>query len=177
MEFQLSPAVEILERTPQVLAALLDGLSEPWVEGNEGPQTWSPRDVLGHFIHGEETDWIPRARIILAHGASQPFEPFDRFAQFQKFAGWPMDRLLKRFSELRRENVRILQSWELSAEDLSLPGTHPELGPVTLGQLLAAWVVHDFNHLRQIAEVMARQYSDEVGVWWEYMPVLHPANN
>jgi len=173
MSFDLPETLDILERTPTVVGTLLRGTSASWHDINEGPDTWSAFDVVGHFIHGEETDWVPRARIILEHGESRPFEPFDRFAQFTRFAGWSLDRLLDRFAELRRDNLEIVKSWQLTEDQLALPGRHPELGPVNLRQLLATWVVHDLNHIVQISRVMAKRYTQEVGVWRAYLSILN----
>jgi hypothetical protein len=173
MELEVSQAVEVLQRTPAALQALLGGLSEDWLRQDEGPDTFSPRDVLGHLIHGEETDWIPRAEIILRDGESRPFTPFDRFA----FRAWvpttPTAELLDRFARLRRANLLRLAGFALQPGDLLRRGTHPALGPVTLGQLLATWVVHDLGHLTQIARVMAKGYTAAVGPWTEYLAVLH----
>jgi DinB superfamily len=173
MSFDLSETLDLLERTPGVIGALLRGTNASWHAVNEGPDTWSAYDVVGHLIHGEETDWVPRARIILEHGEDRPFERFDRFAQFGRFAGWPLDRLLDRFTELRRTNLEIVRSWRLSEAQLELPGRHPELGAVTLRELLATWAVHDLNHISQISRVMAKRYTGEVGVWREYLSILH----
>lgn len=172
MEFNLDEAMAVLSRTPATLRELLAGLPALWISGNEGPDTWSPQDVVGHLIHGEETDWIPRAKIILTKGESQPFEPFDRFAQARRFAGWPLQRLLDRFGALRAEGVATVRQWHLTGEQLVLRGRHPELGQVTLSQLLASWVVHDLGHIAQISRVMAKQYSAAVGPWKAYLPVL-----
>ena len=172
MEFDLDEGIAVLSRTPATLRALLAGLASPWTSGNEGPDTWSPQDVVGHLIHGEETDWIPRAKIILTKGESTPFEPFDRFAQARRFAGWSLERLLDRFGEARAEGVATLSDWHLTREQLRLRGRHPELGQVTLAQLLASWVVHDLGHIAQISRVMAKQYTAAVGPWKAYLPVL-----
>lgn len=172
MEFRLDEAIEILERTPGAIRELLDGLSESWQRTDEGPDTWSPFDNVGHLIHGEETDWIPRARIILEHGSDEPFEPFDRFAQFERFRDWRPGELLDRFAELRASNLETLRAWELGPEQLELRGRHPELGTVTLGQLLATWAAHDLGHVAQIARVMAKRYRDDVGPWVAYLPIL-----
>jgi uncharacterized damage-inducible protein DinB len=172
MNFSLEDAIPLLRSTPQVLRAWLSDLPEPWVTRNEGPDTWSPYDVVGHLIHGERTDWIPRLELLLAHGTSRAFTPFDRFAQFRDSQGKSLGQLLDAFAELRASNLARLASLRLTREDLHRPGLHPELGPVTLGQLLATWVVHDLNHLGQIARVMARQYAPEVGPWIEYLPIL-----
>ncbi len=172
MQFQLQKSIQILQRTPATLRALLSGLSEEWVAGNEGPETFSPFDVVGHLIHGERTDWIPRARIILQHGPSQPFEPFDRFAMWEENRDKTLASLLDTFEVLRRENLAALERLRLSEADLDRKGTHPELGAVTMRQLLATWAVHDLNHIGQIARVMARQYESEVGPWREYIGIL-----
>ncbi|HET9212809.1 MAG TPA: DinB family protein [Thermoanaerobaculia bacterium] len=172
MELDLAEAFDVLRRTPAVLDILLRGTSPSWNEATEGPDTWSPAEVVGHLIHADETDWMPRARMILDHGDSRPFEPFDRFGQSTRFAGWPLDRLLDRFAEVREATLEIVRSWNLTDAELALPGRHPELGAVTLRQLMATWVVHDLTHLSQISRVMARQYGEEVGVWREYLSIL-----
>lgn len=169
---KLDEALEILHRTPAVLANLLAGIGEPWTDANEGPDTFSPRDVLGHLISGEESDWIARARIILEHGTAKPFDPFDRFGFRERYGKASVPELLERFAELRRENLRVLGEMKLTDELLARPGTHPELGAVTLGQLLATWTVHDLNHIAQIVRVMARRYVDEVGPWRAYLGIL-----
>lgn len=172
MDFQLDHAARVLERTPASLRTLLDGLDDSWIRGTEGPETFSPFDVVGHLIDGEETDWIPRARIILAQGPSLRFEPYDRFRHAKRNAGRSLGSLLAEFADLRAANVELLRSWNLTARQLDLPGQHPSLGPVTLRQLLAAWVVHDLGHIAQVARVMAKQYSDQVGPWTPFLPVL-----
>lgn len=172
IEFNLALSIEILERTPATLRALLQDVSTPWARGTEGPETFSPFDNVGHLIDGEETDWMPRARIILAQGPSRRFEPYDRFRHRARNATRTLDSLLEEFAELRAENVRILRSWRLTDGQLSLPGEHPSLGPVTLRQLLAAWVVHDLGHIAQVARVLAKQYRAEVGPWVPFLPVL-----
>jgi uncharacterized damage-inducible protein DinB len=173
MEFQPGHAREVLGRTPATLNALLRGLPDEWVVSNEGPDSWSPFDVLGHLIHGEETDWIPRAKIILEHGEARAFEPFDRFAMFEASRGRSVDELLDRFERLRVEGLRELDAMSLTPETLRRRGTHPELGAVTLGQLLSAWVVHDLSHVGQVVRVMARQYGEAVGPWRAYLPVVN----
>ncbi|MGE5176113.1 MAG: DinB family protein [Hyphomicrobiales bacterium] len=165
-------AIPILERTPAVLRALLEGLPEEWIRATAGPGTWSAYDVVGHLIHGERTDWIPRARWILENGESMPFPPFDREAMFTASAGKTLEELLERFEELRAENVAALRALHLGPEELARAGTHPELGRVTLGQLLATWVVHDLGHLRQIAETMARAQGDAIGPWRAYFSMF-----
>ncbi len=172
MSFDLTSSIAVLERTPATFRALLSDLPDEWIAANEGPATFSPFDNLGHLIHGERTDWIPRARIILAQGANRTFEPYDRFAQVRESAGKSLAQLLDEFTALRAENLATLQEWRLTDEQLALEGQHPELGPVTLRQLLAAWVVHDLGHLAQTSRVMAKQYREAVGPWRAYLPVL-----
>ena len=172
MEFELTHAIDILRRTPATLNSLLRDLPEPWPVQNEGPETWSPFDVIGHLIHGEESDWIPRARIILEHGETRAFEPFDRVAMFEASKGKSLGELLDTFAQLRAENLRELQSMNLTSELLDKPGRHPELGVVTLRQLLSTWVVHDLGHIRQVVRVMSKQYSDAVGPWKAYLSIL-----
>ena len=172
MAFDLDEATDVLERTPAVLQALLGGAGERWVRGTEGPDTFSPFDGVGHLIDGEETDWIPRAQIILARGSSPRFEPYDRFRHRARNAGRSLESLLAEFARLRAANLDTLRSWRLTPVELALTGVHPAFGPVTLRQLLAAWVVHDLGHLAQAARVMAKQYGDEVGPWVRYLPVL-----
>lgn len=173
MKFQLDKALSVLNRTPDVLRTLLADLAVEWTHENEGQNTWSPYDVVGHLIHGEKTDWLVRAEIILGNDNLKKFEPFDRFAQFENSNGKTIKVLLSEFKALRKENLDRLISKDLSDEDLKLQGNHPELGPVTLGQLLAAWVVHDLGHIAQISRVMAKQYKDEVGPWPKYMTILN----
>jgi hypothetical protein len=168
---RLDDAVAILERTPASLSALLEGLPETWVRATEGEGTWSPYDVIGHLIHGERTDWLPRARHILA-GERRPFEPFDRTAQFTGSEGKSLHELLATFAEARRENVTALGGMNLTEEDLDRTGLHPELGEVTLGQLLATWVVHDLDHVAQIARTMAKVYAEATGPWSVYLSIL-----
>ncbi len=172
MKFNLAEAIPILERTPDVVTLLLSGLPESWTHQNEGPDTWSPYDIVGHFIHGEKTDWIPRAKIILEDNPDKTFEPFDRFAQFENSKGKSLDLLLAEFARLRKENMEALKSLTVTEETLKWKGTHPELGVVNLGQLLSTWVTHDLGHIAQISRVMARQYKGEVGPWMAYIPVL-----
>ena len=173
MEFHLPDGLAILERTPSALHALLDGLPPGWTEATEGPDSWSPYVIVGHLIHGERTDWIPRARLILEQGVDRRFTPYDRFAQFRESAGKPLADLLGEFTNLRAANVALLRQWHLSDEQLALTGEHPEFGAVTLEQLLATWVAHDLSHLAQITRVMAKQYRDAVGPWRAYLPVMN----
>ena len=172
MEFNLDLSLDMLRRTPETLDALLDGAAEAWVRGTEGPETFSPFDVVGHLIDGEETDWIPRARIILARGADPRFEPYDRYRHRARNADRSLTSLLAEFARLRAANLELLRSWRLTAVELDLPGVHPSLGRVTLRQLLGAWVVHDLGHLAQVARVMAKQYRDAAGPWLPFLPVL-----
>jgi hypothetical protein len=155
-----------------VLRHLLEDLPERWIAGTEGPDTWSPFDIVGHLIHGERTDWIPRTEILLTHGESLEFTPFDRFAQFEASRGKTLGELLEAFAEARAMSLHRLRSLALTGDDLDRRGLHPELGPVSLGELLATWVVHDLSHIAQIARVMGRQYTDAVGPWLEYLPML-----
>jgi hypothetical protein len=172
MTFEINKAIEILDRTPAVLHALLEGLSETWVKTNEGEGTWSPYDIVGHLIHGERTDWILRMEIILSDRADKTFEPFDRFAQMNEGGEKSLKGLLEEFDMLRKENVKKLLDRNLSANDLAKRGKHPALGDVTLRQLLATWVAHDLNHISQISRVMAKHYVKEVGPWIEYLKIL-----
>jgi DinB superfamily len=172
MQFQLTDALEVLERTPSTFRALLGGLPEVWITPNEGTGTFSAFDNLGHLIHGERTDWIPRARIILAQGPNRRFEPYDRFAQQRENLGKRTPELLDEFARLRAENLATLRGWQLSERELALEGEHPELGSVTLQQLLATWVAHDLGHVAQTASVLAKQYREAVGPWRAYLPVL-----
>jgi hypothetical protein len=172
MQLKLPEATQILQKTPATLAAMVAGIPDTWLKATEGGGTWSCYDVVGHLIHGELTDWIPRVRIILEHGEKKAFEPFDRFAQFREDQSRPISALLDQFAFMRGENVAILQNLNLSSDDLARRGTHPELGPVTLGQLISSWVVHDLSHLSQVARVTAKQYSHEVGPWHAYMSIL-----
>jgi hypothetical protein len=172
MEFDLSAGVAVLERTPNTLQAMLGGLLPEWTAATEGPETWSPYDVLGHLIHGERTDWIPRARLILAGGPERRFAPFDRFAQFRHAAGKSVPELLDEFARLRSDNLATLAGWRLTSDQLSLEGEHPEFGPVTLRQLLATWVAHDLGHVAQVARVMAKQYREAIGPWRAYLTIM-----
>jgi len=172
VSFDLTDGIAVLERTPGTFRALLAGLTDAWISTNEGPNTFSPFDNVGHLIHGERTDWIPRARIILAQGADRRFEPYDRFAQVRESQGKTLAHLLDEFARLRAENVATLRGWILTEREFALEGEHPELGRVTLRQLLATWVAHDLGHVAQTARVMAKQYKDAVGPWRAYLPVL-----
>ena len=173
--FVIEEAVAILSRTPSTLDALLRGLPDGWIAAHEGGDTGSPCDVIGHLIHGERTDWIPRARIILEHGEAKPFEKFDRLAQFAESKGRTLASLLDEFAALRQDNLRALESLHLTDAELDRRGRHPELGGVTLRQLLATWVAHDLDHVMQVSRVLARQYSDEVGPWRAYLRIISGA--
>ena len=172
MDFDLAAGIAILERTPRTLRAMLSGLPSKWTDATEGPETWSPYDVVGHLIHGESTDWIPRARIILAQGPERRFTPYDRFAQFRESKGKSLADLLNEFERLRESNLATLKGWDLDEDELRLTGEHPALGSVTLKQLLASWVVHDLGHVVQAARVMAKQYRETIGPWREYLQVV-----
>ena len=172
MEFVLDEAVALLRRTPRVLDAWLRGLPEPWLRVTEGGATWSPFEVVGHLIHGEHTDWIPRARIILEHGEAKAFTPFDRFAQARLMSDRTLDSLLDEFAATREQNLATLEAFHLTPADLARTGKHPELGTVTLAQLLATWVAHDLDHVVQVARTMARRYGADVGPWTAYLSVM-----
>ncbi len=172
MNFNLDNALDVLRRTPEVLSAMLTDISEEWTTKNEGPDTWSVFDIVGHLVHGEKTDWVPRMEIILACDGDHQFQPFDRFAQFRESQGKTLHDLLTEFKDLRQRSIDILLSKRLQESDLERKGIHPAFGEVTLRQLLSTWVVHDLNHLAQISRVMAFQYKEAVGPWIEYLGVL-----
>ncbi|UCF18945.1 MAG: DinB family protein [Gemmatimonadota bacterium] len=172
MDFRLDHTIEILERTPGTLRSLLSDLSKPWVTCNEGTDTWTAFDVVGHLIHGEEADWIGRLQSILEHGEWRTFTPFDRFAQFEKTKGKSLAELLDSLAALREESLAKLKELDLQPEHLERRGTHPEFGSVTAKQLLATWAVHDLGHIAQIVRVMAKRYSDDVGPWSAYLRIL-----
>jgi len=172
MEFDLEQGISVLERTPRALGAMLAGLGPAWIDATEGPDTWSPYVIVGHLIHGERTDWIPRAQIILAQGAERRFTPFDRFAQLRESQGKSLAELLEEFTRLRAANLDTLVGWRLTEDHLNLRGEHPEFGAVTLRQLLATWVAHDLGHVAQTGRVMAKQYREAVGPWRAYLPIL-----
>lgn len=172
MQFNIDKSIEILQRTPSVLENLLSGLSREWLHQNEGENTWSPYDVLGHLIVGEKTDWVPRARIILSNSESKTFEPFDRFAQMSQDQDRTIESLLDEFSELRAENLKELTLMQIDELKLLKEGVHPELGGVNLKELLSCWTVHDLGHIAQISRVMAKQYKEEVGPWSRYLGIL-----
>ncbi|HEU0026901.1 MAG TPA: DinB family protein [Ktedonobacterales bacterium] len=172
MEYQYEHAVAMLRRTPATLTALLRGLPEAWTTSAEGPNTWSAYDIVGHLLHTEVADWIGRARVILEHGEKRPFDPLNRTAMFEKYQGLSLDQRLAAFEQARATNLATLSELGITPEKLALTGAHPGFGSVTLGQLLAAWVVHDLNHIGQVVEVMAHQYAEAVGPWKAYLSIL-----
>ena len=171
-QFSLAETIAILSRTPAALDGLLRGLPSAWVHCNEGRDTWSAFDIVGHLICGERTDWIPRARVIIENGEARAFDPFVRFAQARESQGKSLEQLLDEFARLRSENLAALQALNLQPEDLARRGRHPALGVVTLSQLLATWAVHDLTHLHQLSRVLAHRYGDAVGPWSAYLGVL-----
>jgi DinB superfamily len=172
MKFSLEKSIEILDRTPAVLSTLLKGIAQDWTSNNEGKDTWSVYDIIGHLIHGEKTDWVPRAKIILSQNSNKNFEVFDRFAQFEESKEKSLTELLDEFDRLRKENLDWLRSAKITEDDLEKKGFHPAFGEVTLSQLLATWAVHDLNHIAQIARVMSKQYQSAVGPWTAYLKIL-----
>jgi len=172
MEFELEAGMSVLERTPRVVDAMLRGLGDWWVRSNEGGDTWSPFDVVGHLVLADRTDWIPRARSILEHGERKAFDPFDRFAMLKSSVGRTLESLLDELLGVRAASLETLRGWKLTPDKLALRGTHPEFGSVTLGQLLATWVAHDLDHISQIVRVMAKQYSVAVGPWAAFLKVV-----
>ncbi|MBL0171196.1 MAG: DinB family protein [Gemmatimonadaceae bacterium] len=172
MPFDLADGMAILGRTPSTLHALLHNLDPRWTNATEGPETWSPFVIVGHLLHSEMTDWMPRARLIRAQGSSRRFTPFDRFAQLRESQGRTLAQLLQSFAQARSASLATLTEWALTDADLALEGEHPEFGPVTLRQLLATWVVHDLGHIAQITRVMAKQYRDAIGPWRAYLPIV-----
>jgi len=172
MKFDLNKSIEILSRTPYVLETLLSGISDEWLMNNEGENTWSPFDIVGHLIHGEKTDWIIRMEIILSDARDKRFVPFDRTAQFKESEGKNITQLLEEFKTIRKQNIEIVESRKINSNDLTKKGIHPAFGEVTLKELLSAWTAHDLSHIAQIARVMAKQYANEVGPWKEYLPIL-----
>jgi len=173
VEHYLQETIALLSRTPAALKALLLGLPDTWIRRNEGDGTWDVFSVIGHLIHGERTDWMPRAKRIVQHGQNRAFDPFDRLAQEQESLGKSLQDLLEEFSRLRARNLDQLNHMKLSPEDLERKGRHPSLGVVTLSQLLATWAAHDLTHLHQISRIMAHQYRAAVGPWSAYLGVMH----
>lgn len=172
MEFKLERSIEILERTPFVIEELLNGISKEWAMSNEGENTFSPYDVLGHLLHGEKTDWIPRMNLILSDKTDKTFQPYDRFAQFEESNGKSLTQLLDEFKKRRQENLTVLRSKNITEKDLNKTGTHPSFGEVSLRQLLSTWTVHDLNHISQICRAMSKQYKENVGPWIDYLSIL-----
>ena len=172
MKFKLETATEILRQTPSTLTQMLSRLSVEWTETKDDQADWSPYDVIGHLINCEETDWISRAEVILAQSDDRQFAPFDRFGQFEKYRDQTLNELLAEFTNARNAGLETIARWELTPEKLALRGVHPDLGEVTLEQLLATWVVHDLTHTRQIVTYMAKKYSDAVGPWKEFLSIL-----
>jgi hypothetical protein len=177
MEHNLEHTLSLLTRTPATLNALLRDLPEAWTRRNEGEETWSPYDIVGHLIHGERTDWMPRAKMILEFGETRAFEPFDRWAQARESEGKSLELLLDEFARLRSKNLGELRALNLRPEDFARKGRHPALGVVTLSELLATWAAHDLTHLHQLSRVLAYQYREAVGPWKEYLGVLHCAGH
>ena len=173
MQFNLTRSLEILERTPILIESYLSGLSDEWIHQNEGGNTWSPYDIVGHLIHGEKTDWIVRAKIIIYQEGDRTFSPFDRFAQFNDSKGKSLAQLLEEFKWMRNDNLNELRAMNITEQMLDLEGIHPELGVVKLKQLLATWVAHDLGHIAQISRVMANQYKHEVGPWQAYLGIIN----
>jgi hypothetical protein len=172
MDFDLEKSIAVLERSPATLRAMLLGLPEEWLMSNEGGDSWSPYDVVGHLVSLERSDWIPRARTILHHGTSRDLDPVDRFAMFTESRGKSIEQLLDELAALRQESIATLRAFNLTEADFSRKGRHPAFGEVTLGQLLATWTVHDLNHIHQIAQTMSHQYLEAVGKWREYLLIL-----
>ena len=173
MNFNLSKSIELLERTPQVYKALLFGLEYDWDKIDEGNETWNAFDILGHLIHGEKTDWIPRAQLILNSSSTPTFTSFDRFAQKELSKNKITDELLIEFESLRTENLKTLKSWRLTEAELSKQGIHPDLGLVTLKQLISTWTIHDMGHLNQLSRVLIKHYKEDVGPWSQYSKILN----
>lgn len=172
MKYSIERSIEILERTPAVLNAMLSGIGDDWVMSNEGPETFSSYDVIGHLVHGEKTDWTARTKRILEFGDTKTFDLWNRFAQYEESKGKTLQQLLDEFAEIRKENIAWFKSLQLTEADLDRKGMHPKLGSVTLRNLLATWVVHDLTHIAQISRVMAKQYKDEMGPWPEFFRIL-----
>lgn len=173
MHYSLDRSYEILDRTPAVLQALLAGLHDDWLMNNEGPETFSPYDVVGHLVHGEKTDWTERTKMILEFGNTRTFEKYNRFAQYEESTGKSIQQLLDEFAELRKKNMEWLRSLNLTEADLDKKGRHPVFGDVDLRNLQATWVVHDLTHIAQITRVMAKQYKEEMGPWPEFFRILN----
>jgi hypothetical protein len=173
MNYDFNRSIQVLERTPATLRELLSGLDENWLMNNEGPETFSPYDVVGHLVHGEKTDWTSRIKRILEHGNTKAFDIFDRFAMYEESKGKTIDQLLAEFEELRKENLKWFTSLNLTEADFNKKGLHPKLGEVTLGNLLSTWVAHDLTHIAQLTRVMAKQYKEEIGPWKEFFRIMN----
>jgi len=173
MTFNIQEAISLLEKTPVTLQSMLDGLSTQWTNANEGEDSWSAYDVVGHLVHGEQTDWMPRLEKVLAEGPIKTFDPYDRFAQLKASKGKSIEQLLATFALLRKENLKNLRAKNLTEDHLTKPAIHPSLGKIELKQMLSAWVVHDLGHIVQIARVLAKQYKDEIGPWTQYLTVVN----
>ncbi len=172
MNFSLKKSIELLERSPATYETLLSNLNYDWNKINEGENTWSAYNIIGHLIHGEKTDWIPRAEIIL-HKEDKNFEPYDRFAQDKLYNKQTFEELINEFKTLRVHNINILKSWKLTESDLNKEGIHPDLGTVNLKQLIATWTIHDMVHLNQISRVMVKHYGEDIGPWKKYVRLLN----
>lgn len=171
--FSIKKSIEILEKTPRILTDILGNLSDSWIIADEGENTWSPFDIVGHFIHGDKTDWITRVKVILSDAEDKTFKPFDRFAQFDNSKNKTITDLLSEFSIIREQKIKEFKELQISNNDLKLAGNHPDLGSVNLQQLIATWVVHDLSHLAHIFRIMASQYKNNVGPWIEYLRILN----
>ena len=172
MQFDINKAIEVLERTPRVIKSLLSEISDEWTLNNEGENTWSPYDVVGHLVHGEKTDWMPRLEMVLTNSETKTFEPYNRFAQFEMSKGKSLATLLSEFELFRKQNLDTLKAKNISEKDLNKIANHPSLGSVTLKNLLSAWAVHDLGHITQISRVMAKQYKEEIGPWSKYLTIV-----
>ena len=172
MTFDLTTGMQVLERTPRTLQTMLDGLASSWLDGTEGPDTWSPLVIVGHLVQAERTNWIPRAQIILEQGRDRRFRPFDRLPAANAELTKSIGELLSEFAQVRGDSLASLKDWRLTDAQLALEGQHPEFGAVTLRQLLATWVAHDLSHIAQISRVMAKQYREAVGPWRAYLRVM-----
>ena len=173
VEYNINKALEILKQTPKTLSTFLSNLSDEWIYCNEGGETWSAYDIIGHLIHGEKTDWTSRLKLMYYEGEIQTFTPFDRFAQFENSKGKTLKQLLEEFTELRKRNIDFVLSLNITKLDFDKKAIHPDLGEVSLKQLLATWTVHDLGHIAQISRIMAKQYKHEVGPWKKYLSILN----
>lgn len=173
LKYDLDKSYEILDRSPAVLRSILSGLSDDWTMNNEGPETFSPFDVMGHLIHGERTDWPDRIKMVLEYGTTKPFTPYDRFAMYEASKGRSLPDLMDEFETRRRENMLWFRSLKLTENDLDKKGIHPSFGEVTLRQLLSTWVIHDLTHIAQVTRVMAKQYKEEMGPWIAFFRIMN----